>query len=143
MKIDNNLLICIICICIVLYIYISSCYINFIFNTILGRLLLFSFIIYIISVNNTLGFILSICILLIYNDYFNTNYNLENFKNIDENDKENENDMLNNLKLINKKINLDKLFMPKDSNTEIIFIKRNKGEPSIYETINEILYSLS
>jgi hypothetical protein len=141
MKIDNKLLICIICICIVLYIYISSCYINFLFNTILGRLLLFLFIIYVVSINNTFGFILSICILLIYNDYFYTNYNLENFKNINENDKEN--DMLNNLKLINKKINLDKFFIPKDSNTEIIFIKRNKGEPSIYETINEILYSLS
>lgn len=141
MKIDNKLLICIICICIVLYIYISSCYINFLFNTILGRLLLFLFIICVVSVNNTLGFILSISILLIYNEYFNTNYNLENFKNIDENDKEI--DMLNYLKLINKKINLDNFFIPKDSNNEIIFIKRNKGEPTIYETINEILYSLS
>ena len=141
MKIDNKLLICIICICIVLYIYISSCYINFLFNTILGRLLLFLFIIYVVSVNNTLGFILSISILLIYNEYFNTNYNLEEFTNIDENDKEN--DMLNYLKLINKKINLDNFFIPKDSNNEIIFIKRNKGEPTIYETINEILYSLS
>ena len=141
MKFDNKLLICIICICIVLYIYISSCYINFLFNTILGRLLLFSFIIYVVSVNNTFGFILSICILLIYKNYFNTNYNLENFINIDENYKEN--DMLNYLKLINKKINLDNFFIPKDSNNEIIFIKRNKGEPSIYETINEILYSLS
>ena len=141
MKIDNKLLICIICICIVLYIYISVCYINFLFNTILGRLLLFLFIIYVVSVNNTLGFILSISILLIYNEYFNTNYNLEEFTNIDENDKEN--DMLNYLKLINKKINLDNFFITKDSNNEIIFIKRNKGEPTIYETINEILYSLS
>jgi energy-coupling factor transporter transmembrane protein EcfT len=140
MNFDNKLLICIICICIVLYIYISSCYINFLFNTILGRLLLFLFIIYVININNTFGLILSIFILLIYNDYFHTkySYNLEEFKNIDK-----DNDMLNYLKLINKKINLDNFFIPKDSNNEIIFIKRNKGESSIYETFNEILYSLS
>jgi hypothetical protein len=62
---------------------------------------------------------------------------LEGFKN----KKEDEDDMLNYLKLINKKINLDKYFSPKDSNTEIIFIKRNKGEPSIYESMNEIFNS--
>jgi len=137
MNVDNKLLICIICICIVLYIYITSCYINFLFNTILGRLLLFLFIIYIISVNNIFGFLLSIFILLIYNDYFQRNYELEGFTNDKYKDKDN--DMLNYLKLINKKINLDKYFAPKDSNTEIIFIKRNKGEPSIYESMNEIL----
>ena len=142
MKIDNKLLIYIICICIVLYIYISSCYINFLFNTILGRLILFLFIIYIVSVNSIFGFIISIFILLIYNDYFYRNYDfesIEGFKNKNNND--NENDILKHLKLINKKINLDKHFIPKDSNKEIIFIKRNKGEPSIYETINELLFS--
>jgi len=140
---DNKLLICIICICIVLYIYITTCYINFLFNTILGRILLFSFIIYVINLNNTFGFILSIFILLTYNEYFHTNYdyNLEEFTNIKNNKKDS--DMLNYLKLIDKKINLDKFFIPKDSNNEIIFIKRNKGEPSIYETFNEILNSFS
>lgn len=134
---DNKLLICIICICIVLYIYITSCYINFLFNTILGRLLLFLFIIFTINVNNMFGFILSVFILLIYNDYFRNNYELEGFSN----HKDKESDMLNYLKLINKKINLDRYFAPKDSNTEIIFIQRNKGEPSIYESMNEILNS--
>lgn len=136
MNVDNKLLICIICICIVLYIYITSCYINFLFNTILGRLLLFLFIIYIININNIFGFLLSIFILLVYNDYFHRNYELEGFTNDKE---DNDHDMLNYLKLINKKINLDKYFTPKDSNSEIIFIKRNKGEPSIYESVNEIL----
>lgn len=138
MNVDNKLLICIICICIVLYIYITSCYINFLFNTILGRLLLFLFIIYIINVNNIFGFLLSIFILLVYNDYFQMNYELEGFINDKE---DNDNDMLNYLKLINKKINLDKYFIPKDSNSEIIFIQRNKGEPSVYESVNEILNS--
>ena len=138
MKFDNKLLTCIICICIVLYIYISSCYINFLFNTILGRLLLFLFIIYVICVNNMVGFLLSIFILLIYNDYFYREYELEGFTN----KKENDDDMLKYLKLINKKINLDKYFAPKDSNDEIIFIQRNKGEPSIYESINYIFDSL-
>ena len=138
MNIDNKLLISIICICIVLYIYISSCYINFLFNTILGRLLLFLFIIYVICVNNMVGFLLSIFILLIYNDYFYMNYELEGFTN----KKENDDDMLKYLKLINKKINLDKYFAPKNSNDEIIFIQRNKGEPSIYESINDIFDSL-
>ena len=138
MNIDNKLLISIICICIVLYIYISSCYINFLFNTILGRLILFLFIIYIINLNKIFGILLSIFILLIYNDYFYRNYDIdriEGFKN------DNDNDILKHLKLINKKINLDRYFIPKDSNKEIIFIKRNKGEPSIYETINELLFS--
>jgi len=139
MNVDNKLLICIICICIVLYIYITSCYINFLFNTILGRLLLFLFIIYIISVNNIFGFLTSVFILLVYNDYFYRTYDMnsvEGFKN-----KDNEDDMLNYLKLINKKINLDKYFAPKDSNAEIIFIQRNKGDPSIYESINDIFNS--
>jgi hypothetical protein len=83
------------------------------------------------------GFILSVFILLIYNDYFRNNYELEGFSN----HKDKESDMLNYLKLINKKINLDRYFAPKDSNTEIIFIQRNKGEPSIYESMNEILNS--
>jgi hypothetical protein len=61
---------------------------------------------------------------------------VEGFKN-----KDNEDDMLNYLKLINKKINLDKYFAPKDSNAEIIFIQRNKGDPSIYESINDIFNS--
>ena len=135
MNIDNKLLISIICICIVLYIYITSCYINFLFNTILGRLLLFLFIIFIINVNNIVGFLLSVFILLVYNDYFHKTYEFEGFTN----NKDKESDMLNYLKLINKKINLDRYFAPKDSNTEIIFIQRNKGEPSIYESINEIL----
>lgn len=136
---DNKLLICIICICIVLYIYITSCYINFLFNTILGRLVLFLFIIFTINVNNMFGFILSVFILLVYNDYFHKKYELEGFTN--EKEKDNDNDMLNYLKLINKKINLDKYFAPKDSNAEIIFIQRNKGEVSIYESMNEILNS--
>ena len=144
MNFDNKLLISIICICIVLYIYITSCYINFLFNTILGRSLLFLFIIYVINLNNTFGFILSIFILLSYNEYFNTNYDyydLEEFTNRNNSNKES--DILSYLKLIDKKINLDKFFIPKDSNNEIIFIKRNKGEPSIYETLNEILNSFS
>ena len=140
MNVDNKLLICIICICIVLYIYITSCYINFLFNTILGRLLLFLFIVYIISVNNIFGFLISVFILLVYNDYFHRNYEMEGLEGF-KNKKDNEDDMLNYLKLINKKINLDKYFSPKDSNTEIIFIKRNKGEPSIYESMNEIFNS--
>jgi energy-coupling factor transporter transmembrane protein EcfT len=138
MNIDNKLLISIICICIVLYIYISSCYINFLFNTILGRLILFLFIIYIINLNKIFGILLSIFILLIYNDYFYRNYDIdriEGFKN------DNDNDILKHLKLINKKINLDRYFIPKDSNKEIIFIKRNKEEPTIYETINDLLFS--
>lgn len=84
------------------------------------------------------GFLLSIFILLIYNDYFYMNYELEGFTN----KKENDDDMLKYLKLINKKINLDKYFAPKDSNDEIIFIQRNKGESSIYESINDIFDSL-
>jgi hypothetical protein len=84
------------------------------------------------------GFIISVFIILIYNDYFHTNYELEGFKNNKDND---DDDMLNYLKLINKKINLDKYFLPKDSNTEIIFIQRNKCEPSIYDSINEIFNS--
>jgi len=135
MNFDNKLLICIICICIVLYIYITSCYINFLFNTILGRLLLFLFIIFIINVNNIIGFLLSVFILLVYNDYFHKTYELEEFTN----NKDKDSDMLNYLKLINKKINLDKYFVPKDSNAEIIFIQRNKGEPSIYNSMSEIL----
>ena len=138
MNVDNKLLICIICICIVLYIYVTSCYINFLFNTILGRLILFLFIIYIICINNMFGFIISVFILLVYNDYFYRNYQLEGFRNKKNND---DDDMLNYLKLINKKINLDKYFSPKDSNTEIIFVQRNKGEPSIYDSINEIFNS--
>jgi len=85
------------------------------------------------------GFILSVFILLLYNDYFYKNYELEAFTNRKE--KEKDSDMLNYLKLINKKINLDKYFAPKDSNAEIIFIQRNKGELSIYESMNEILNS--
>ena len=138
MNVDNKLLICIICICIVLYIYITSCYINFIFNTILGRLLLFLFIIYIINVNNIFGFLLSIFILLVYNDYFHRNYEQNGIEGF-TNKKDKDDDMLNYLKLINKKINLDKYFAPKDSNSEIIFIQRNKGESSIFESVNEIL----
>jgi hypothetical protein len=95
------------------------------------------FIIFVISVNNIFGFILSVFILLIYNDYFHSKYEFEGFTN--KNDKDS--DILKHLKLINKKINLDKYFTPKDSNNEIIFIKRNQGESSIYESINELFNS--
>ena len=90
---------------------------NYLYNTILGRLLLFSFIICITLIDQTLGIFISAYILTYY-----TEYNLEGFTNNIENvddDRETFDNIYSKSNTTNNKINVEKYLTPKESNKEI------------------------
>lgn len=89
--------------------------IEYLYKTVLGRLLLFLFIICITIIDKTFGIIISAFILTYYNEY-----NLEGFvNNSDIETVELFDNIYSNFNLTKNKLNLEKFLTPKESNKEI------------------------
>lgn len=98
----------------ILYIFLVSNIINRLFQSILGRVLIFSFVIIMTFINKTLGLILASYLLVCFNDVLVTNYipfhnqNVENYYNSNDTSSI-------NFDIITEKINIEKLLQPKKS----------------------------
>ena len=88
--------------------------IEYLYKTVLGRLLLFLFIICITIIDKTFGIIISAFILTYYNEY-----NLEGFVNPDIKTVELFDNIYSNFNLTKNKLNLEKFLTPTESNKEI------------------------
>ena len=113
----------------ILYIFLVSNIINRLFQSILGRVLIFSFVIIMTFINKTLGFILASYLLVCFNDVLVTNYipfhnqNVENYYNSNDTSSI-------NFDIITEKINIEKLLQPKKSMDLFSFsINKSNKEP--------------
>jgi len=123
---------------IILYLLLTPYNFGYLFNTILGRSILFMLIIFFITINQLLGIIIAAIILYFYNEYsleqnsFAGNMmpetkttTVESFSNIYE-----------SLNTTNNKISLEHYLKPKQSNQQIIYDVRQKdNEPSPYREL--------
>jgi len=98
----------------ILYIFLVSNIINRLFQSILGRLLIFSFVIIMTFINKTLGFILASYLLVCFNDVLVTNYIPFHNQNVDNYYNSNDTSSIN-FDIITEKINIEKLLQPKKS----------------------------
>jgi len=115
----------IIIILLILYIFIVSNIINTLFQSILGRLMIFMFIIIMTLINKTLGFIFACYLLVCFNEVLVSNFipfhnqNVENyFKSTPT--ESNPNDFY----IITEKINIEQLLQPKKS-IDLFFFPMN------------------
>lgn len=132
-KITSQLVFIVFCI-IFLYLFLTQHNIDFLYKTILGRTILFLFIIFCITINPFFGIVISAIILYYYNNaYLEQNSHLSNslpltvdysLHNIYE-----------NLDIILHKLKVENTLMQKQSNREIFLEKkfhRQDSEPCAY-----------
>jgi len=100
----------------IIYIFLISNNLTILFQSILGRLLIFLFLILITSINKTLGMIFGAYLLVYFNNVLVNNYipfhNVENFSNIYSNKKFENIDF----DTTTDKINMESYLQPKRSN---------------------------
>ena len=126
-----------ICFLLIIYIFLISNNLNDLFQSILGRLIIFLFLILITSINKILGIIFAGYLLVYFNNVLINNYipfhnqninNVENFSNI-YSSKNN----LVDYDIITDKINMESYMQPKRSNDLFPFkINISNKEPKPY-----------
>jgi len=137
---------------IIIFIYLLLTPYNFryLFNSILGRTILFIMIIFFITMNQILGIIISAIVLFFYNEYIidkysytGNNMKLESFTNYNNNPEPDSKSDLNdnhNMNIIDNKISLEHNLRPKWSNQQLIHKTNIKkyNEPNAFEKIMTI-----
>ena len=138
----SSQLVSIIFILFLIYILVTPYYFNYLFNTILGRTILFLLIIYFISVNKILGIILSAILLYFYNMTY-----LEEISYRETSDKSLKlgqtpmssiYQIYDSMNITKNKISLENILLkPKLSNQQVIFhpYSSRENEPSAYSEI--------
>jgi hypothetical protein len=129
-----------ICFVLIIYIFLISNNLNDLFQSILGRFIIFLFLILITSINKILGIIFACYLLVYFNNVLVNNYipfhnqninNVENFSNI-YSSKNNSNNLVD-YDIITDKINMESYMLPKRSNDLFPFkINIPNKEPKPY-----------
>jgi len=117
----------------IIYIFLITNNLTLLFQSILGRLFIFLFLILITSIDKTLGFIFGAYLLVYFNNVLINNYipnkNVENFSNIYSNKKSEKLDF----DTTTNKINMESYLQPKRSNDLFPFkmtIPSNEPKPN-------------
>jgi hypothetical protein len=136
-KITSQLIFIVFCI-FFLYLFLTQHNLNFLYKTILGRMILFLFIIFCVTINPLLGVVISAIVLYYYNNAY-----LEQMSHLSNSLPSSSmmdysytvHNIYETLDILMHKLRLEKSLMPKQSNRQIVLDKkyhRQEREPSAY-----------